>query len=139
MRVPGPFMSVTAANLPWGGSGTSNGALGSLWAGSGGLWPLEYTNQRPEPPPTACQLVIAPDSKSSMTIVLGRAWHPTRTELSATSTASAAATALLRPLTPRRAPRCWIGFTGIWLTLVPPPIVLLGRGRSSTTPTGDGL
>ena len=28
MRVPGPFMSVTAANLPWGGSGTSNGTLG---------------------------------------------------------------------------------------------------------------
>ena len=64
-------MSVTAANLPWGGSGTLNGALGSLWAGSGARWPSAYTNQPPEPLPTACHPVIAPDSKSSMTIVRG--------------------------------------------------------------------
>ncbi len=47
------------------------GTLGSLGAGSGAFWPSEYTNQPPEPLPTACQSVIAPDSKSSMTIVLG--------------------------------------------------------------------
>jgi hypothetical protein len=35
------------------------------------IWPCVYTNQPPEPLPTACQSVIAPDSKSSMTIVLG--------------------------------------------------------------------
>ena len=71
MRVPGPLLSVTAANRPWGGSGTSKGTLGSLWAGSGGLWPSAYTNQPPAPLPTACQALIPPASKSSMTIVLG--------------------------------------------------------------------
>ena len=89
MRVPGPFMSVTAANLPWGGSGRSNGTFGSLWAGSGAFWPSEYTNQPPEPPPTACQSVIAPDSKSSTTIVLGRASHPMRNETSAATSPAA--------------------------------------------------
>src|SRR5512132_1370687 len=109
MRVPGPFMSVTAANRPCGGSGTAKGTLGSLWAGSGGLWPLEYTNQPPEPLPTACQLVIAPDSKSSMTIVLGCAGRPMSTKLRATNATSAATTtAFLRPRTSLMAPRWWI-------------------------------
>src|SRR5687768_15814417 len=67
MRVPGPLVSVTAANLPWGGSGRSKARLGSLRVGSGDFCPSVYTNHPPEPAPTACQSLRTPDSKSSMT------------------------------------------------------------------------
>src|SRR6266576_3566351 len=65
MRLPGPFMSVTAANLPCGGSGTSKGRFGSLRDGSGGVLPLAYANHPPAPLWSTRQLASEPDSKSS--------------------------------------------------------------------------
>src|SRR3990170_8735735 len=59
-------------------------------------------NQPPEPLPTAFQLVSAPDSKSSMTIIFGCGSHAARKRLSAADRISAPATAaLLRSRIPR--------------------------------------
>jgi hypothetical protein len=86
--------------------GNIEGDVGVALGGVGCLVAVGVHEPAPEPPPTACQPVIAPDSKSSTTIVLGRARHPMRTELRANTASAATATALLRPRTPGRAPRC---------------------------------
>src|SRR6266699_1378866 len=64
-------MSVTAANFPCGGFGTSKGRLGSLCAGSGAVFPLVYVNQLPAPLRSIFQFASVPDSKSSQALDAG--------------------------------------------------------------------
>jgi hypothetical protein len=156
MRVPGPFVSLTAANLPCGGLGTSNGALESLRAGSGACChrctrtsPRAAANGPPTGQRTGLEVIHDKLPCSPRTAVSGWWPHPVRNRPRAADTISAPTTpALLRsriarmcrpapagdasvdPLSRRRDRAEGVDrFVGISLIPLPHPVLLVCRMR----------